>query len=211
MTLPVLYAIADYQTANEKGWEVCDLAREYLAGGAKLVQLRAPNVASRDYLGWCDRVVQDAADYDAQVIVNDRADIAAIAGAAGVHLGQFDLEPTDVRRRLSSRLLVGLSVHTPKQLEESVNAPLDYVAVGPIYDTSTKKTGYKPVGTKLVASASRMNPSRPVVGIGGINLERAMEVRRAGATSVAVISDLLEGNRPARRVSDYVKALEESS
>jgi thiamine-phosphate pyrophosphorylase len=211
MTLPVLYAIVDYQTANEKGWEVCDLAREYLAGGAKLVQLRAPNVASRDYLGWCDRVVQDAADYDAQVIVNDRADIAAIAGAAGVHLGQFDLEPTDVRRRLSSRLLVGLSVHTPKQLEESVNAPLDYVAVGPIYDTSTKKTGYEPVGTKLVASASRMNPSRPVVGIGGINLERAMEVRRAGATSVAVISDLLEGNRPARRVSDYVKALEESS
>jgi thiamine-phosphate pyrophosphorylase len=211
MTLPVLYAIVDYQTANEKGWEVCDLAREYLAGGAKLVQLRAPNVASRDYLGWCDRVVQDAADYDAQVIVNDRADIAAIAGAAGVHLGQFDLDPTDVRRRLSSRLLVGLSVHTPKQLEESVNAPLDYVAVGPIYDTSTKKTGYEPVGTKLVASASRMNPSRPVVGIGGINLERAMEVRRAGATSVAVISDLLEGNRPARRVSDYVKALEESS
>ena len=211
MTLPVLYAIVDYQTANEKGWEVCDLAREYLAGGAKLVQLRAPNVASRDYLGWCDRVVQDAADYDAQVIVNDRADIAAIAGAAGVHLGQFDLEPTDVRRRLSSRLLVGLSVHTPKQLEESVNALLDYVAVGPIYDTSTKKTGYEPVGTKLVASASRMNPSRPVVGIGGINLERAMEGRRAGATSVAVISDLLEGNRPARRVSDYVKALEESS
>ena len=211
MTLPVLYAIVDYQTANEKGWEVCDLAREYLAGGAKLVQLRAPNVASRDYLGWCDRVVQDAADYDAQVIVNDRADIAAIAGAAGVHLGQFDLEPTDVRRRLSSRLLVGLSVHTPKQLEESVNALLDYVAVGPIYDTSTKKTGYEPVGTKLVASASRMNPSRPVVGIGGINLERAMAVRRAGATSVAVISDLLEGNRPARRVSDYVKALEESS
>ena len=211
MTLPVLYAIVDYQTAVEKGWEVCDLAREYLAGGAKLVQLRAPNVASRDYLGWCDRVVQDAADYDAQVIVNDRADIAAIAGAAGVHLGQFDVEPTDVRRWLSSRLLVGLSVHTPKQLEESVNAPLDYVAVGPIYDTSTKKTGYESVGTKLVASASRMNPSRPVVGIGGINLERAMEVRRAGATSVAVISDLLEGNRPARRVSDYVKALEESS
>ena len=211
MTLPVLYAIVDHQTAIEKGWEVCDLAREYLAGGAKLVQLRAPNVASRDYLGWCDRVVQDAADYDAQVIVNDRADIAAIAGAAGVHLGQFDVEPTDVRRWLSSRLLVGLSVHTPKQLEESVSAPLDYVAVGPIYDTSTKKTGYESVGTKLVASASRMNPSRPVVGIGGINLERAMEVRRAGATSVAVISDLLEGNRPARRVSDYVKALEESS
>ena len=211
MTLPALYAIVDYQTAIEKGWEVCDLAREYLAGGAKLVQLRAPNVASRDYLDWCDRVVRDAADYDAQVIVNDRADIAVMAGAAGVHLGQLDLEPTDVRQRLSSRLLVGLSVHTPKQLEESVNAPLDYVAVGPIYDTSTKNTGYEPVGTKLVASASRMNPSRPVVGIGGINLERAMEVRRAGATSVAVISDLLEGNRPARRVSDYVKALEESS
>ena len=211
MTLPVLYAIVDYQTAVEKGWEVCDLAREYLAGGARLVQVRAPNVASRDYLGWCDRVVRDAADYDAQVIVNDRADIAVMAGAAGVHLGQFDVEPTDVRQRLSSRLLVGLSVHTPKQLEESVNAPLDYVAVGPIYDTSTKNTGYEVVGTKLVTRASEMSPSRPVVAIGGINLERAMEVRRAGATSVAVIADLLEGNRPARRVSDYVKALEESS
>ena len=168
-------------------------------------------MASRDYLGWCDRVVRDAADYDAQVIVNDRADIAVMAGAAGVHLGQLDLEPTDVRRRLSSRLLVGLSVHTPKQLEESVNAPLDYVAVGPIYKTSTKNTGYEAVGTKLVTRASEMSPSRPVVAIGGINLERVMEVRRAGATSVAVIADLLEGNKPAQRVSDYVKALEEFS
>lgn len=211
MTLPVLYAIVDYQTAVEKGWEVCDLAREYLAGGAKLVQLRAPNVASRDYLGWCDRVVQDAGDYDAQVIVNDRADIAVMAGAAGVHLGQFDVEPAAIRRRLCDRLVVGMSVHTHQQLKESVSARLDYVAVGPIYDTSTKNTGYEPVGTKLVTRASEMSPSRPVVAIGGINLERAMEVRRAGATSVAVISDLLEGNKPARRVSDYVKALEEFS
>ena len=211
MTLPALYAIVDYQTAIEKGWQVCELAREYLAGGAKLVQLRAPSVASRDYLGWCDRVIRDAADYDAQVIVNDRADIAAIAGATGVHLGQFDVRPTTIRRRLCDRLLIGMSVHTDEQLKESVSEPLDYVAVGPVYDTPTKKTGYQPVGTNLVTSASRMNPSRPVVGIGGINIERAMEVRRAGATSVAVISDLLEGNRPAQRVSEYVKALEKFS
>lgn len=210
MKLPPLYAIVDYQTALEKGWEVCDLAREYLAGGARLVQVRAPSVASCDYLGWCDRVVRDAADYDAQVFVNDRADIAVMAGAAGVHVGQLDVAPTDVRKHLSSRLIVGLSVHTPEQLKESVSAPIDYVAVGPIYKTSTKNTGYEEVGLKLVTRASKMRPFRPVVAIGGINLERAMEVRRAGATSVAVISDLLEGNRPAQRVSDYVKALERS-
>tara|TARA_B100001123_G_scaffold216720_2_gene244692 strand:- start:20483 stop:21118 length:636 start_codon:yes stop_codon:yes gene_type:complete len=208
MKFPALYAIVDYQAALDKGWEVCDLAREYLAGGARLVQVRAPAVASFDYLGWCDRVVRDAADYDAQVIVNDRADIAAMVGAAGVHVGQLDVAPTDIRQRLSSRLLVGLSVHTPEELKESVNAPIDYVAIGPIYKTSTKNTGYEEVGPELVTRAFEMRPSRPVVAIGGINLERAMEIRRAGATSVAVVSDLLEGNRPAQRVSDYVKALE---
>ena len=211
MTLPALYAIVDYQTALEKGWKVCDLAREYLAGGARLVQVRAPSVASCDYLSWCDQVVRDAADYDAQVIVNDRADIAAITGAVGIHLGQLDLEPTVIRRRLCNRLLVGLSVHTFKQLKESASVPVDYVAVGPVFKTNTKNTGYEAVGTKLVTSASKMSPFRPVVAIGGINLERAMEARRAGATSVAVISDLLEGNKPARRVSDYIKALETSS
>ena len=211
MTLPALYAIVDYQTALEKGWKVCDLAREYLAGGARLVQVRAPSVASCDYLSWCDQVVRDAADYDAQVIVNDRADIAAITGAVGIHLGQLDLEPTVIRRQLCNRLLVGLSVHSFEQLKESASVPVDYVAVGPVFKTRTKNTGYEAVGTKLVTSASKMSPFRPVVAIGGINLERAMEARRAGATSVAVISDLLEGNKPARRVSDYIRALETSS
>lgn len=205
--LPRLYAVVDHEIAAQSGWQVCDLARAYLAGGARLLQLRAPGVASGQYLEWCDEIIGDAAIVDARLIVNDRADIAALAGAAGVHLGQSDLAPDTIRQIVPSPMLVGLSTHTPSQLDASTTLPLDYVAVGPVYRTSTKNTGFLPVGLDLVAYGSRLQPTRPVVAIGGITLECAEAVLEAGAASVAVISDLLNGSDPVRRVADYVRVL----
>ena len=207
MNLPQLYAVVDHHTAARSGWQVCDLARAYLAGGARLLQIRAPGVASSQYLEWCDEIIGDATGVDAHLIVNDRADIAAIAGADGVHLGQTDLAPETVRQIVPRPMLVGLSAHTRTQLDASTALSLDYVAVGPVYQTGTKNTGYAAVGLDLVTYGARLQPHRPVVAIGGITLERAEAAVAAGAASVAVISDLLDGSDPARRVADYVRVL----
>ena len=208
MILPPLYAVVDQQTAKHHGWAVPDLARSYLAGGARLIQVRVTEGGSAQFLAWCEEIVGHARSYDARVIVNDRADIALLSGAEGVHVGQQDLGVAAVRSLMPEPAIVGLSTHSPAELERSVDAAVSYVAVGPAYETATKDTGHAPVGLDLVRQAIRLRRSRPVVAIGGITLERAPEVLGAGATSVAVISDLLTGGDPERRVRDYVSALE---
>lgn len=208
MNLPRLYAVVDHHTATRHGWSVCDLARAYLAGGARLLQIRAPDVPSGEYLAWCDEVVSDASEVGATIVVNDRADIAAMAGGGGLHLGQSDLSAVQARRIVPAGTMIGLSTHTRTQLDVSTTTALDYVAVGPIYPTGTKDTGYAAVGLDLVRYATRLRPVRPIVAIGGITLERVASVISAGATSVAVISDLLTGTDPTRRVADYVRVLD---
>ncbi len=212
MTLPPLYAIADSQTADRHGWELPDLARACFAGGAKLLQVRAPQVASGTLLRWCDRILEDSAKWNATVIVNDRPDVAVLAGAAGVHLGQTDLPASSARGILGPEALIGVSTHTRDQIDRTMtDANVDYLAVGPVYATVTKATGYPAVGLELVAEAARLAAGRPLVAVGGITLERAQAVIAAGATSVAVISDLLTGGDPERRVADYVRRLAEPS
>ena len=206
MSFPRLYAIVDERTAVQHGWGVCDLARAYLEGGARLLQLRAPDATSGDVLAWCDQIVAAASDVGARVIVNDRADIALLSRAAGVHLGQSDLPPEAVRRHLPAGALIGLSAHTRQQVEDATQAPIDYVAVGPVYPTSTKDTGYAPVGLDLVSYAAKLHQLRPIVAIGGITAERATAAIQAGADAVAVVSDLLGGD-PTRGVVDYLRVL----
>jgi thiamine-phosphate pyrophosphorylase len=154
-------------------------------------------------------VVARAAPFGALVIVNDRADIAALAGAAGVHVGQDDLTPIDSRRVVGESALVGLSTHTPGQLEAALRQPVSYVAVGPVFGTTTKETGYAAVGLDMVRAAHELTTTRgmPLVAIGGITLARAPEVIAAGAAAVAVISDLLADDDPARRVRAFVDRL----
>jgi thiamine-phosphate pyrophosphorylase len=207
MNFPRLYAILDERTAAQNGWEVYDLAQAYLAGGARLLQLRASDVTSGEFLSLCDQMVATGSDVGARVIVNDRADIAVLSGAAGVHLGQSDLPADAVRKHLPTGTLIGLSTHTRRQIADSIEAPIDYVAVGPVYPTSTKDTGYAPVGLELVSYAAELHPRRPIVAIGGMTLENAALVIEAGATTVAVVSDLLRSD-PARAVADYLSVLD---
>jgi len=207
MLLPALYAIVDAQTAAEHNWEVPTLAEAFLAGGARLLQIRGGVAPSGTLQRWTDAVVSKAARYDATVIVNNRADVARIAGAAGVHLGQGDLTVEAVRRQLGPDAIIGLSTHSPTELDTAWGQAVTYVAVGPVYGTVTKTTKYDAVGTALVQLAAAREPSRPVVAIGGVTLDRAPEVIAAGAASVAVIGDLLTGGDPAKRVRDYVEAL----
>jgi thiamine-phosphate pyrophosphorylase len=194
--------------AERAGRTPVDLARAFLDGGARLLQLRAKTLASGAFLDLARRIAADARAAGATVIVNDRADLAVLAAASGVHVGQEDLSPLDVRRVVGEEPLVGLSTHTVAQIDQALTQPISYLAVGPVFSTSTKATGYAPVGLPLVAAAARAATRRglPVVAIGGITLETARRVIEAGAASVAVITDLMATD-PAARVDQYLSAL----
>ena len=216
LRLPRLYVILDEEAAHGAGWTVPDLARACLAGGARFLQIRAKRLSSREYLAACDAVMPLAAAHDAIVIVNDRADIARLCGAAGIHVGQEDLAPSAARTMMSESAIVGLSTHTFEQAREGLSQRVDYIAVGPVFGTSTKQTGYAAVGLELVERAASMarvaagdvgSGARPIVAIGGITLARARSVTEAGAASVAVISDLLTTGDPESRVEEYLAAL----
>ncbi len=206
--LPRLYPIVDVEVSERAGWAPRDLARAYLAGGARLLQLRAKHLGSGAFLDLALAIVADASEAGALVIVNDRADLAVLAGAAGVHVGQDDLAPGDVRRLVGPDALVGFSTHSDSQTDDALAQPISYLAVGPVSWTRTKDTGYERVGLPLVAHAAGRASTRdmPVVAIGGITLDTARSVTDAGAASVAVITDLLQGN-PEQRVQQYLAAL----
>ena len=194
---------------RRSGWTLSALADAYLAGGARFIQIRSKHAASGEFLATCEDIVARARPADALVIVNDRADIAKISGAGGVHVGQDDLDPSSARAILGRDAVIGISTHSIDQVRAAASMPVDYIALGPIFGTSTKDTGHGSVGTAFVKDAVAMLRDRPkpLVAIGGITLDRAPEVIRAGAASVAVISDLLSTGHPERRVRDYLRVL----
>src|SRR5206468_7734547 len=181
-----LYVICDADVCRHAGWTLVDFASACLDGGARLLQVRAKAESSSRTLDDTRAIVERAAAASAQVIVNDRADVARLAGAAGVHVGQDDLLPADARRIVGGDRIVGVSTHSISQLDEAVRQPIDYVAVGPVFGTASKDTGYDAVGLALIeAAVARARPrGLGVVAIGGITMERAADVIRAGATSV---------------------------
>ncbi len=215
-TFQRLYCIVDHDVASRSGWTCTDLARAYLDGGARVLQIRAKSVASGDLLELCERLGEMAHAADGVVIVNDRADLARLARADGVHVGQDDLPAGAARAIVGGDAIVGLSTHSEAQVRSAAGLPISYLAVGPVYPTGTKATGYDEVGLGLVrfAAASALESvgegadcPLPVVAIGGITLERASEVIQAGATAVAVISDLLSTGDPAARVREFLRRL----
>ena len=205
--LPLLHAIVDVDVAANAGWTPTELARAFLDGGARLLQLRAKDLPSGPFLDLSDALVGLAGEYEARIIVNDRVDVARLSGAAGVHVGQEDLSPAAARTQLGPAAIIGFSTHTVAQVEGALKEPISYIAVGPVFGTATKDTGYSAVGLALVSAAARLARPIPIVAIGGVKLENARAAIDAGASSVAVISDLLVGN-PAERVKAFLRILE---
>jgi len=202
-----LHAIVDVEASIRAGLRALDVARGYLLAGASVLQIRGKALGSRDFLEVADACVAAARPFNATVIINDRVDIARLSGAAGVHVGQGDLSPTAARRLLGGAAIVGLSTHTIRQIEAAVMEPITYLAIGPVFGSATKDTGYDATGLALVREAVRLAGSLPVVAIGGITLENASSVIDAGAASVAVIGDLLTGADPERRARAFLQTL----
>jgi thiamine-phosphate pyrophosphorylase len=203
-----LYAVVDVEACARVGRRPIDVARAFLSAGVVNLQLRAKFSSSSAFLDLALALSEDAQQAGSRVIVNDRADLAVASGAAGVHVGQDDLTPEQVRRVTGALLLVGLSTHSADQVADALGQPISYLAIGPVFATTTKATGYSAVSYEAVmqAAAAVRNRSLPVVGIGGITLETAPRVVAAGAAAVAVISDLLLGD-PEARAREYLAVL----
>lgn len=174
-----------------------------------MLQVRAKHAGS----GWlldCTRLIVERAAVagGATVIVNDRVDVAKLSGASGVHVGQDDLSPAAARSVVGDEFVVGLSTHTSEQLDAAISAPISHVAIGPVFGTRTKETGYEPLGVDRVRAAARqLAPSGlPLVAIGGITIETAADVIAHGAAAVAIIGDLI-ARHPERRVAEYLRRL----
>ena len=196
LSLPKLYAIVDAEVCARQHRAPVDVARAFLSAGATLIQLRCKSWGSAAFLDLANAVVEDATRAGAMVIVNDRADVAVLSQARGLHVGQDDLTPADARTVIADEQWLGLSTHTPAQWQSAVNEPVSYIAIGPVFDTGTKATGYAAVGLPTVtrAAAAARAAALPIVAIGGITRDNAASVIDAGAASVAIISDLLHGD-----------------
>jgi thiamine-phosphate pyrophosphorylase len=204
--LPPLYPILDIDLCRERRLEPLAVLDGFLTGGARLVQLRDKSPSTSARLALADRAVARARAAGARLIVNDRPDIARLSSADGVHVGQDDLSVEEARLIVGPDAVVGLSTHDEAQIAAALETSATYIAVGPVYGTSTKDTGYSARGLELVRIAVRSR-RKPVVAIGGITLERAPEAMRAGAVSVAVISDLLAAGDPSGRVRAFLDRL----
>jgi thiamine-phosphate pyrophosphorylase len=205
---PRLYPIVDADLCAAAGRAPLDVARGFLSGGAKCLQLRCKNMASGTFLDLANQVHADAIAAGAMLIINDRADVAALAGAAGLHVGQTDLLPADARAVIGTSAILGLSTHSRDQWDAALREPISYVAIGPVFGSVTKQTGYDAVGLETVRNVSSDAAASgvPTVAIGGITIDNAISVIDAGAASVAVIGDLLKGD-PEMRCREFLRAL----
>jgi len=197
---PGLYAILD---AGPGGDANLALAKTLAASGVQLIQLRDKSGSSRRIYETSLRWTKTLSASDVRLIVNDRPDIAAMSGAGGVHVGQEDL-PVEAARKLSGAgRWVGVSTHNLEQLREAALTSADYIAVGPIFPTATKQNPDPVVGLELLRAGRRLT-EKPLVAIGGITIESAEAVFRAGADSVAVIRDLVTAADPGRRAREFL-------
>ena len=173
------------------------------AGGATLIQLRDKTASPREFYKAALEAMKIAHRVGVQIIINDRVDIAMAVNADGVHLGQGDIPPEHARRLLGEGRIVGFSTHSVKQAVEADCAPVDYIAIGPVFLTSTKENPDAVVGLEAIAEIKRQT-SKPLAAIGGITLVRALSVIEAGADSIAVISDLFSTGNISERTREFI-------
>ena len=202
-TLPKFYPILDPDIAARHGIDPVIAAEQILEGGATILQFRHKGFFSREVFAQLERVAELCRNAGVLFVVNDRADLAAITGAA-LHLGQDDLTPSSARKIVGAKALIGFSTHNEAQLRAAVEEPANYLALGPIFGTASKQNPDPVVG---LAELHRLRPltNRPLVAIGGITRANARSVLAAGADSVAIIGDLFtESGKLRTRIEEWL-------
>jgi thiamine-phosphate pyrophosphorylase len=202
MLLPRLYAILDAGCFPD-GDALFDVAHELVLAGVTLLQYRNKSGNARVTLDQA-RKLRHSIGAEAKLIMNDRADLCLVAEFDGVHIGQDDLTPESVREIIGAGRWLGVSTHNPEQLQKADQTSADYLAIGPVFSTSSKERPDPVVGLEGVRQARQLT-SKPLVAIGGITRTNAASVLEAGADSVAVISDLLR--EPRKSAEEFFRVL----
>jgi thiamine-phosphate pyrophosphorylase len=204
--LPSLYAIVDsafFPGDSDRVSRIADFAAELVAAGVNLLQYRNKGGSARHMLSEA-RELRRRLGPDVRLIMNDRADLCLAAAFDGVHLGQEDLSVEGARLAVGSKLLVGISTHTLDQVRAAARTSANYIAVGPVFPSTSKLGPDPPLGLDGVRAARALT-DKPLVAIGGINRANCLSVIKAGANSVAVISDLLQD--PGKSVAQFRSVL----
>jgi thiamine-phosphate pyrophosphorylase len=203
MKLPRIYPILDTESLEQRAIAPPAAAAALLEGGAGILQFRHKTHWSRDVFDTAGQVARLCREAGALFIINDRADFALLL-EAGLHVGQDDLPPRDARRLVGPDAIIGFSSHNPSQLCAAGGEPVDYVALGPVYGTASKRNPDPVVGVEEVRRC-RALLEKPLVAIGGITLENAEAVLAAGADSLAIIAGLLPAGASPRSIRERME------
>ena len=204
LVLPRLYVILDAALLT---LPETDCARNLVDAGVRLLQYRNKSASSRELFESAKKLSAQLQPQGVSFVVNDRADVAALVDADGIHVGQRDLSVESARLLVGPSKWVGVSTHNLEQFERAVATSADYIAVGPVFSTSTKTNPDPVIGIEFIRTVRTLT-EKPIVAIGGITLDRAAQVIRAGADSVAVISDILLAPDPGKRARQFLEILE---
>ncbi|HXA52349.1 MAG TPA: thiamine phosphate synthase [Candidatus Acidoferrum sp.] len=204
MKLPAIYPILDSESLERRGLALATAAASLLEGGAGILQIRHKAHWSRSFFDSARDVARLCREAGADLIVNDRADFALLL-EAGLHLGQDDLPPRDARRLTGPDTVIGYSSHNLEQLAAAGGEPVDYVALGPIFATGSKRNPDPVVGLEQLQHLRGLI-EKPLVAIGGITLENAAQVFGAGADSIAIISGLFPDSSTAQSLRIRMEA-----
>jgi thiamine-phosphate pyrophosphorylase len=202
LDLPRFYPILDAGLLLRAGLSIEGFARELRAAGIRFLQYRDKD--AKDELLLQRAAILRGIFIDSCLILNDRVPLVLSAGYDGVHVGQEDLSPAEARARVGPQVMVGISTHGESQLLLAADSPVDYVAIGPVFATSSKQVPDPVVGLEGVRRARALT-DKPLVAIGGITRGNCAAVMEAGADSVAVISDLIQS--PGKSVEEFFSRL----
>jgi thiamine-phosphate pyrophosphorylase len=203
MRLPRVYPILDTESLDARAIALETAAAAFLDGGAGILQIRHKRHWSRAFFASARTVARLCREAGAALVVNDRADFALLLGA-GLHVGQDDLPPRDARQLMGAETIVGFSSHNLAQLCAAGGEPVDYVALGPVFATASKLNPDPVTGIEEIRRC-RSLVEKPLVAIGGITQENALDVLRAGADSVAVIAGLLPAAATAHSLRERME------
>lgn len=204
LVMPRLYVILDAELVHRS---ILKFAEQLIDAGVRVLQYRDKSGTPAAMLETSSSLAKFANEAGVSFFVNDRPDIAFLANATGVHVGQNDLSVEQARAIVGPQRWVGVSTHNREQFAKAAASSADYIAIGPIFATKSKANPDPVVGVEMIREL-RAITQKPIVAIGGVGLDRAEEVLRAGADSVAVISDILLAADPIERARQFVKKLE---
>ncbi|MFO7800761.1 MAG: thiamine phosphate synthase [Desulfovermiculus sp.] len=196
MHMPIDYSLYLVISQDDcRGRDVFAVLEQAIQGGVSLVQLREKTMPTRDLVAMAKKMKALLAQYDIPLIINDRVDVALAVDAEGVHVGQDDMHPLDVRPLIGPERILGLSINTQEHIQEALTLPVDYLGVGPVFATQTKKDSKPVLGVDGLSFMCR-KAQVPVVGIGGIHQKNAEQALASGTEGIAVVSAICGAHSP---------------